>query len=80
VFIYKPASEADQVLTATYFISRNADGEMTRFSRCGRDGWCSHDALIGDYRLLYDTTSAELATWQETDRRIAALVDSWRAP
>jgi hypothetical protein len=41
---------------------------------------CSHDALIGEYRLMYYTKAAELANWQDDDRRIAALIDTWRAP
>jgi hypothetical protein len=79
VFSYTPANESDRALAAMYFIGRSAAGEMTRFVRCS-DVACRHEALIGDYRLLYTTGMAELVSWEETDRKLAALVDSWRAP
>ena len=79
VFRLMTQDAADQPLAPIYFASRSPSGETTALARC-IGGICRYETLIGEYHLYYTSLIEELATWQENDLKIAAAVDSWRAP
>ena len=64
-----------------YYVRRENSGRLLRLVRCyGLQGACEHYTVIGDYGLHYQTDKTELKQWQEIDRRLAQLIDSWRSP
>ena len=64
-----------------YYVRRENSGQLLRLVRCyGLQGACEHYTVIGDYGLHYQTDKTELQQWQEIDRRLVQLIDSWRSP
>lgn len=75
-----PAEGSRPGLTVYYFRRTDPEGKLFRAVQCFESGGCTHYARQDRYVLYYTAPRSLLSHWEETDRKLKSLVDSWIVP
>ncbi|EJN10651.1 hypothetical protein PMI42_06045 [Bradyrhizobium sp. YR681] len=63
-----------------YFRRTDPDGRLLRAVKCYESGGCEHYTMLDRYMLYYTAPEADFVKWEEMDRRLKSLVDTWIVP
>ncbi|KRR22537.1 hypothetical protein CQ14_35520 [Bradyrhizobium lablabi] len=75
-----PAEGRRPGLTLYYFLRSDPEGKTLRTVECFESGGCNHHTRLERYILYYTAPRTALPQWEEMDRKLKSLVDSWVVP
>jgi hypothetical protein len=80
-YLYPVSSGASGAASVTQYLARyDRQGKLVRLVVCRpAEGKCEHHALVRNYMVSYYVDKSSLPNWESWDRKVADLVDSWRA-